>query len=88
MVAERASRRLTTRQRTLAAFAGVTSLCFAVILGAAGFALSGVWPGLSWAFGGALALVAIFSAVRLLRAAITGYSSPGRRGPPEQRGVV
>jgi len=80
--------RLTFRHRFLAAVAGVGALCLAAALAAAGFALSGMWPGLSWAIGGAFALVAIFGAVKLLRAAITGYSSPGRGGPPEQRGAI
>ena len=65
---------LESRQRLLFAVLGVGAVGAAAALLLAGFAFSGVWPGLSWALGGALALVALVVAARLFRAAFTGRS--------------
>jgi hypothetical protein len=77
---------LKSRQRLLFALVGVAALGAAAALLLAGFAFSGVWPGVSWAVGGALALPALLVAARSLRAALTGRSPTksteqiGRRG--------
>jgi len=80
--------RLTRERRVLFAVGGVATLCLAVVLLALGFTLSGLWPGISWALGAALAIVAIAVSARWLRAAMTGESPGARRTPPEQRGAI
>jgi uncharacterized protein (DUF58 family) len=65
---------LESRQRLLCAALGVAALGAAAALLLAGFAFSGLWPGVSWAVGGALALVALVVAARSFRAAFTGRS--------------
>jgi hypothetical protein len=52
-----------------------------------GFAASGVWPGVSWAIGGSLAIVGFVVGARWLRIAIVGQS-PVRHRPPERRGAM
>ena len=81
------SQRLGPRQRALFAVGGVVLVCLAIALALAGFSLSLVWPGLSWAVGGALALVVLFGAWRWLRAAITGTAAASR-GQDGQRGTI
>ena len=80
--------RITRERRVLFAVGGVATLCLAAVLLALGFALSGLWPGISWAIGAALALVAIAVSARWLRAAMTGQSPGSQRKPPEQRGAI
>jgi membrane protein implicated in regulation of membrane protease activity len=65
---------LKSSRRLLFAVLGVAALAAAAALLLAGFAFSGVWPGVSWAVGGALALVALAVAARSFRAAFTGRS--------------
>ena len=77
--------RLRTPQRVRFALGGVLLVAIASALALAGFALSAVWPGVSWAVGAALAFVLLLPAARWLRAAITGRIAAaehdaGRRG--------
>jgi membrane protein implicated in regulation of membrane protease activity len=62
---------LKSSRRLLFAVLGVAALAAAAALLLAGFAFSGLWPGVSWAVGGALALVALVVAARSFRAAFT-----------------
>jgi len=66
---------MVARQRWLFAFGGVLALAAAIAFLLGGFALSVVWPGVSWALGGALALLSIFFATRWLWAALTGRAT-------------
>lgn len=71
---------VSTPRRALFATGGVVALAVTIALAAFGFALSGLWPGVSWAIGSALALISLLVAVRWLRVAATG-----RRLRPRQR---
>jgi hypothetical protein len=79
--------RLDRGQRVRFALGGVVLVALAAACAAAGFALGGLWPGLSWALGAALGLVLLLPAARWLRAAITGRMP---RVPPDsgRRGTV
>ena len=63
---------LVTYQRILAGAAGVAALLIGGAGLAAGLAFSGVWPGIAWGLGSAIALVAIVGGAALLRMALTG----------------
>ena len=79
--------RLDTAQRVRFALAGVVLVAIASACALAGFALSAVWPGLSWGLGSALGLVLLLPAVRCLRAAVTGRVVPPPRDA-ERRGTI
>ena len=74
-------------QRALFATGGVMLVALASVCALAGFALSGLWPGLSWAIGAALGFVLLLPAARWFRAAITGRAPPQHRDA-ERRGTI
>ena len=79
---------LVARQRVLFAAAGVSAICLSLAVMAAGFALTAVWPGVSWALGSALGLVGALCAGRWLRAAFTGRSPARSRDARERGGAI
>jgi hypothetical protein len=79
--------RLDKRQRTRYALGGVALVALAFACAAMGFALGGMWPGLSWGLGAALGLVLLIPAARWLLAAITGRAPPVRHAA-ERRGTI
>jgi len=79
--------RLDKRQRAGFALGGLLLVALASACAAAGFALSAIWPGLSWAVGTAFAFVLLLPAARWLRAAITGRLPQGQRDS-ESRGTI
>jgi len=79
--------RLDKGQRIRFALGGVLLVALAAACAAAGFALSGMWPGLSWALGAAPGFVLLLPAARWLRAAITGRV-PQRPRDAERRGTI
>lgn len=79
--------RLDTSQRVRFALGGVVLVAIASVLALAGFALSGAWPGLSWAVGAALGFVLLLPAARCLRAAVTGRTASMHRDA-ERRGTI
>lgn len=79
--------RLSGRKRVSFGVAGVVALVVALALAATGFALSGLWPGVSWGIGSALAVVSMYLGARWLRAAVTGRVDR-RRVTAEHRGAV
>ena len=66
----------------------IAAMALAAALLLVGFALSGMWPGLSWAIGGGLALVAIVAGARWLRAAVTGESPARPADAADHRGAI
>jgi hypothetical protein len=79
--------RMDTAHRVRFALGGVALVAMASACVLAGFALSAVWPGLSWSLGSALGLVLLLPAVRWLRAAITGRV-PRPPRDTERRGTI
>ena len=79
--------RLDRRHRAWFAIGGILLIALASVCALAGFALSAVWPGLSWAVGAALGFVLLLPAARWLRAAIAGRVSPVPR-ELERRGTI
>lgn len=79
--------RLDTSQRVRFAIGGVVLVGIASALALAGFALSGAWPGLSWAVGTAFGFVLLLPAARCLGAAVTGRMPPMHR-EAERRGTI
>jgi hypothetical protein len=79
--------RLSNRKRVSFGVAGVFALALALVLAAAGLALSGLWPGISWGLGSALAVVSAYLGARWLRVAVSGRMT-NRRVPAEHRGAV
>jgi hypothetical protein len=80
-------KRLTLWPRVLFALA-FAGLGLAAALLAAGFALSSVWPAVSWALGSALALVILLVAWSWLRAAVTGQRGQQEERAPEKGGAI
>lgn len=80
--------RLRARQRVYFAVGGVAAVALGVGLGAAGFALSGIWPGVSWAIGGALSVITLLLGGRWLWAAIHGMPPKDEQDNPTGRGTV
>ena len=74
-------------QRAGFAIGGAMLVALASVCALAGFALSGIWPGLSWAIGAALGFVLLLPAARWLRAAITGRR-PRVHRDAERRGTI
>ena len=81
-------KRLTMWRRVSLALGAVICFCVAAGLLAAGFALSSVWPGVSWAVGGALALVILLLAGSWLRAAVSGRPRERQERPAGKGGTM
>jgi len=79
--------RIDKRQRVRFALGGTMLVAVAFAFAGAGFALSAVWPGLSWAVGAAVGFVLLVPAWRSLRAAITGRVPEVHRDT-ERRGTI
>jgi hypothetical protein len=80
--------RLTTRRRWIYALGAIAALTAMVTLAMIGFALTSLWPGVSLALGGGMALVAVVLAYRWLRAALTGRSPRDEAEPLGHHGTL
>lgn len=79
--------RLRPAQRLRFALGGLALLALASAFALSGFALTAMWPGLSWAVGAALGFVLLLPAAHWLRAAFTGRLPPVQR-EAERRGTI
>jgi len=79
--------RIGNGQRVRFALGALLLIALASACALAGFALSAVWPGLSWAIGAALGFVLLLPAARWLRTAITGRVPPVQ-GDSQHRGTI
>ena len=80
--------RLNVQQRFYFAAAGLGAFCLAALLALGGFALTAVWPGLSWAIGSALGLITALLGFRWIWAAVVGYAPRPFRSAAEHRGTI
>jgi hypothetical protein len=70
--AENLTSRMPARHRAAYGLAAFGMFLLALGVAATGFAFTPIWPGVSLAVGGALAIVVLFVGVRLVHAAVTG----------------
>jgi len=79
---------LDAKRRGIYGVASLLMLLLAIGIAFIGFALRGVWPGLSLAVGAALGLVGAFVSLRWLRAAVTAIAPSRRSSADAGRGAV
>ena len=79
---------LAPRKRLLLAAVGVGVMASAASLVLLGFALSAWWPGVSWAVGASLGLVAALIGARCIWAAATGRHWRDAQTPIQHRGTL